>query len=383
MGLIMKDSMEYNMKDSIKNSMLLKINLSLFVGEKTEKATPKKRSKSRDEGQVAKSQEISTAFTYIVGFFSFQLFAMHILTGVTGVFHTVFNQWLMYENIQDAHFAADLLAYMFTQVLLIGAPLLAITLVFTIVVNLIQVGWNPTWKPVIPPKFNKINPISGLKRMFSLRSLMELVKSLLKITVIGLVVFFFLANEIENILLIMQMSVLNSITYIGSLLVRLGITIGAWFIFIAAIDYAFQKYKHEKDLRMSKQEKKDEFKQTEGDPQIKRAIRRRMQEAGMRRMMQGIPQADVIITNPTHYAVALSYDRESAATAPRVVAKGIDHLAKRIQTIGRENNIPLVENVQLARALYAAVEVGQEIPEELYKAVAEVLAYVYRLKNVA
>ena len=363
--------------------LLLPINLSLFdSGEKTEPGSAKKRSKARSDGKVLKSEEIATAVTYIVGFFSIQLFALHLLTGVTDIFAVVFNQFLMFEHIWDVNFAASLFIYIFTRIFAIIAPLLAIKFVAIFIVVLIQVGWKPTWKPIMPPKLNKLNPISGIKRIFSLSSLMTLLKSLLKLTVIGLVVFFFLAAEIENILLIMQMSVLNSFTYIGSLLVRLGITIGAWFIFIAAIDYAFLKYKHEKDLRMSKQEKKDEFKQAEGDPKVKRAIRKKMMEAGMRRMMQGIPQADVIITNPTHYAVALAYDREGAG-APKVVAKGVDHLAKRIQEIGRENGIPLVENVQLARTLYATVEVGQEIPEELYKAVAEVLAYVYRLKNAA
>lgn len=366
----------------LKQGSLISINLSFFADssqEKTEPASPKKKKKAREEGQVAKSQEISTAVGLIVAFFSIGLFATYIMSGISDVFIMSFDIIRRYENINDIHFSTDLINFMFGRIIFIAAPLLIISLIVGIFVNIVQVGWSPTLKP-LKPKFSKVSPLAGFKRMFSMRSIMELVKSVLKLSIISFVIYFFLIDEMDNVAMIMQMSVINSFMYIGALVIRLGVTVGAWFIFIAAIDFSFQKHKHSKDLRMSKQEVKDEYKQSEGNPQIKSRIRRKMQEASMRRMMQDIPKADVIITNPTHYSVAVAYDR-SGAGAPKVVAKGVDHLAKRIQEVAKENNISIIENVQLARALYAAVDIGKEIPQELYKAVAEVLAYVYKLKN--
>lgn len=361
----------------------LKMNLALFAeqgsAEKTEKATPKKRKKAREEGQVAKSQEIGTAVTFIFAFASLFLFAGYILTGISNVFFVVYDSMFRIHDLQNVQYAVRLLAYMFTQVILIALPMLLLTLLLGLIVNIAQVGFHITHKPIMP-KLSKIDPIKGFKKIFSLRSLMDLAKSLAKLVIILAVVYFVLMSELDNIMMIITLPLTNAFMYVGGVIIRLGITVGAWFIFIAAVDYAFQRYKHNKDLRMSKQEVKDEYKQIEGNPQIKGRIRSKMREASMRRMMQDIPKADVIITNPTHYAVAVHYDRASLG-APKVVAKGLDYLAHRIKEIGMEHNITLVENMQLARALYAAVDVGQEIPPELYKAVAEVLAYVYKLKN--
>lgn len=373
------------MGELIKNRLVIPMNLSLFNSssqEKTEEATPKKRKKAREEGQVAKSQEVGTAATFLVMFGSMLMFTPMLLNGISNVFFMTFGMIYLYDSdIVNLHFAADLAVYVFQQIILISLPLLLLSLMVGIVTNIIQVKWNPTTKPLMP-KFSKLNPLSGLKKIFGIRSLMELAKSLLKLTIIGMVIYIFLVGEMDNVAVIMYLPVVNSFSYIGSLIIRLGITVGAWFILIAAMDYFFQKRKHEKDLKMSKQEVKEEYKQAEGNPQIKSKIRQKMREAGMRRMMQDIPQADVIITNPTHYSVAISYDR-NGTTAPKVVAKGVDHLALRIREIAKESKVTIVENVQLARALYVAVDVGNEIPQELYKAVAEILAHVYKLKNLA
>ena len=348
-------------------------------GEKTEKATPKKKEQARKEGQVAKSQEIGTAISSIVVFFSMGLFAPFMFAESTNVFLTVFDLMLNLENISDMHFALDFVVYMFTQTLIISMPIFAIAFFLGFVVNFVQVGWHPTAKPLMP-KFSKLNPISGFKKIFSMNSILELFKSLFKFGIITLVIYNELIMEFNNMFMFVNMPLITSLQYAGQLVIRLGIVVGVWFIFIAAVDFAYQKYKHGKDLRMSKQDIKDEFKQSDGNPQIKGKIKQKMREASMRRMMQDIPHADVVITNPTHFAVVIKYDRASTG-APKVVAKGADHLAKRIKDVAKENNISIIENKQLARALYATVDVGKEIPPELYKAVAETLAFVYKLKN--
>ena len=364
-----------------KNRLLIPISLTLFNAEKTETATSKKRKDQRKEGNVAQSKEISTAAVLIIMFSSMALMGPMILAGISDVFFTVFTAMYWFnDGIINLHYIADLVVYMFTRVIMIALPLLLLSLGVGIFVNLLQVKWAPTTKPLMP-KLSKLNPIKGFKKIVSIKSLIELFKSLLKLVIIGIVIFVTLASEIDSVAMLMSLTLIEAFAYTGMVTVRLGITVGAWFIFIAALDFSFVKWKHEKDMKMSKQEVKDEYKQSEGNPEIKGKIRQKMREASMRRMMQDIPQADVIITNPTHYSVAISYDR-NGATAPKVIAKGVDHLALRIREVGKENNITIVENVQLARALYAAVDIGREIPEELFKSVAEVLAYVYRLKNM-
>ena len=359
---------------------LIPLNLSLFNEEKTEEATSKKKTDARKEGQVAVSQEISTAVSLILGFGTIGMFAVFMYNQLTNVFFTVFALLEQFNYVSDPAYIVQLVGQMFGQAILISLPLLLIMMVAGIAVSLIQVGWAPTGKP-LKPKFSKLNPIKGFKKIFGMQSLVNLFKSLFKITIIGIVIYITLNAEAENVQALMQMSLVDSFAYIGGLIAQVGLTVGAWFIFIAAADTGYTRYKHKKDLRMSKQEVKDEHKQSEGNPQIKGAIRQKMREAGMRRMMQDIPTADVVITNPTHYAVAVSYDR-SGISAPKVVAKGVDHMAKRIRDIADEHKVERVENVQLARTLYATVEVGQEIPPELFQAVAEVLAYVYKLKNL-
>jgi flagellar biosynthetic protein FlhB len=265
--------------------------------------------------------------------------------------------------------------------MLIAAPMLIVAVVVGVVSCLPQVGWHPTTK-TLKPKFSKLNPINGIKRTFSGTAVMNFLKSLLKMTIIGMAIYSVLKDEIEALPGLVNLTLMEAVIYIGNLAVDLGITVGGWFILVAAIDYAYTKYKHESDLKMTKYEIKQEFKESEGDPQIKGKIRHKMQEASMRRMMQSVPEADVIITNPTHFAVAIKYDREGDM-APVVVAKGVDFLAIKIKDTAREHNIEIVENKPLARALYSSVDIGKEIPQELYQAVAEILAFVYRLRNLA
>lgn len=236
-----------------------------------------------------------------------------------------------------------------------------------------------TAKP-LQPRLNKINPISGFKRMFSKESFFELIFSLIKITIFGAMVYSVLKDNIGAFISVYDLSIQDSLGILYDLVMDLGIKISVVYLIISFADLFFQKWKHKRDLRMSKQEVKDEYKNQEGDPKVKSQQRQRMQQASRRRMMQSIPEADVVITNPTHFAVALKYDN-TISQAPIVTAKGADYLAFKIKDIAKENNVEIVENKPLARMLYANVEIGNEIPAELYQSVAEVLAYVYRLKN--
>lgn len=369
-------------ENNINYNNLIPLNIHFFddsAGEKTEKATGKKRNDARKEGQVAKSTEIPTAIMLIIGFASLGALGSYMYERLVTLF--IFNAQVQREYLEifEPIFIGQYIAYIFTQVILIALPMLLIAMLVGLITNVVQVGWLVTTKPLMP-KFSKLNPISGFKRIFSLKALVELVKSILKFILILAVVFNVVKKYIDYIPMIYQYNVYQILTFFGDIIVTIGVNVGGAYLFIAGLDYAYTKMKHEKDLKMTKQEVKEEYKQTEGNPLIKGQIRARMREASMRRMMQDLPQADVIITNPTHYAVAIKYDKDSGS-APKVVAKGVDFLAKKIRDVATENNIEIVEDKPLARTLYANVDIGKEIPPELYKAVAEILAYVYKLKD--
>ncbi len=370
-----------NTKQSIPLSYM-HLNLHFFdEGEKTEQPTAKKKNKARSEGQVAKSQEVGTAFLFVSVFFALSKFAPGMLDKMQGVYRYNFGLISNIDNVFTVNFISRLVSGMFLRALTIALPLMTVALVVGVITNLVQVGWHPTFKP-IRPKFSKLNPIKGLKRLFSLQSVINLFKSIAKLVVIVITIYYIVREEIHKIPGLMSLALLEAVVYVGRLVIRMGINVGLLFMFIAALDYAYTRYKHNKQMKMSKHEVKEEMKQAEGNPQIKGKIRQKMREASFRRMMQSIPNADVIITNPTHYAVAIHYDK-AKGEAPVVVAKGVDFLAKRIKEMAKENGVEIVENVQLARTLYATVDVGRPIPPELYQAVAEVLAFVYKLKNVS
>jgi flagellar biosynthetic protein FlhB len=265
------------------------------------------------------------------------------------------------------------------KILTMIAPILAVGFLIAFLSDVIQVGWKPTSKPM-QPKLSKLNPASGIKKIFSVNSLVELVKSIAKIGLIAYISYGFIVKKLTILFNLYDMTLMEGIQTAADLVISLGIRISAVYMIIAAADFAYQKIKFAKDMRMTKQEIKDEYKQSEGDPQIKGKIKQRMQEASRRRMMQSLPQADVVITNPTHFAVAVKYDAK-VADAPIVIAKGEDYMAAKIKEAARSYDIEIVENKPLARMLYANVDVGQAIPPELYQAVAEVLAYVYHLKG--
>ncbi len=264
--------------------------------------------------------------------------------------------------------------------MLIGmAPFLVVGFILSFLADYLQVKWKVTTKP-LQPKFSKMNPINGFKRIFSMNSLVELLKAILKIALISYVVYTTIRDKLQVIYLLFHMTLWQGIATAADIAISIGMKVSFVYLIIAALDFAYQKHKFNKDQMMTKQEIKDEYKNAEGDPAIKGKQRQRMQEASRRRMMQDIPKADVVITNPTHFAVASEYVAVVAA-APVVLAMGEDHLAAKIKEAARENHVEIVENKPLARMLYYNVDIGQQVPPELYQAVAEVLAMVYHMQG--
>ncbi len=368
--------------------MSLRYNLQFFAkdgpgGEKTEPATQKKLQDSRKEGQVAKSREVSNAALLFALFALFGTITAYYGRSFLNIFEWIYNripEWtVMYEGEMPYATIYSGLNAVIKRFLVIVLPALAMGFIIPFIANIVQVKWVPTAKPM-KPKFNKINPINGFKRMFSMNSLVELIKSILKIVLIGVIVYFYLRGQQDKLLILIDLPIMDALLLLKDIIVTIGIRVAAAYIALAAADFLYQKWKFSEDVKMTKQEVKDEYKNTEGDPQIKSKQRQRMMQASRRRMMQQLPQADVVITNPTHYAVAVKYDPEKAE-APYVVAKGSDYLAARIKEIAIEHHIEIVENKPLARMLYANVEVDQLVPPELYQAVAEVLAFVYHLQG--
>ncbi|MCM1143214.1 MAG: flagellar biosynthesis protein FlhB [Blautia sp.] len=368
--------------------MILEYNLQFFAkdgpgGEKTEEPTSKKLSDARKEGQVAKSTEVSNAFGLLALFLVLKFWPGYLYNAFMGMFQHIYTQIPEYIKQYNGYMQRITFRTVFigmvSQMVSMLAPILLIGFCVAFVCNLLQVKWQPTTKP-LKPKFNKLSPISGIKRIFSARSLVELVKSIAKIALITYAVYSYLVKHAPSIFLLYDLSLNQAIVQIGTLVINIGLRISLYYMLIAAADFVYQKMKFKKDMKMTKQEVKDEYKDQEGDPQIKSKQRQRMMEASRRRMMQQLPEADVVITNPTHYAVAIKYDPE-LYDAPYVLAKGADYLAQRIKDTAKEHHIEIVENKPLARMLYANVEVGSVVPPELYQAVAEVLAFVYHLQG--
>lgn len=369
---------------------LLKMNLQFFAkdgpgGEKTEEPTAKKRQDTRKEGKVAKSQELSHAVSLIALFlvlkFGTGFLGRNFLETFTMIYNRIPDLIVLWGGQISTMEYATLLRVVMLRILVMLAPFFICGFVVAIGVNLWQVKWAPTTKP-LKPKLSKLDPIKGMSKLFSKQKLVDLLLSVAKIVVIIYVSYSVIKDQIGMILLMLDMPALQAVQAVGTLIIDVGLRISIVFLIVGFGDYAYQKWKHHEDIKMTKQEVKDEMKNTEGDPQIKGKQKQRMMEASRRRMMQNIPQADVVITNPTHFAVCLKYDT-NVASAPIVTAKGADFLAQKIKDIAKENNVEIVENKPLARMLYHNVELGGLVPPELYQAVAEVLAFVYNLKNKA
>lgn len=375
--------------DEENQNRILHYNLQWFAkdgegGEKTEPATAKKLKDARDEGKVAKSRELNSAFDLIVLFLCLKIFVSFVGQKFIDIFSYIYENMPDFVKINEGGLsvqaAAGLIASVTLKSLIIMLPFMAFGFVVTLLVSIVQVGWKVSTKPM-KPELSKLNPLNGFKRIFSKDSLFELVKSILKIAVIIYIAYTSIKDNAKDLFALYDLGLNQAVALVGTLIINTGIKISIVYLVIGLADFIYQKHKFNEDMKMTKQEVKDEYKNTEGDPQIKGRQRRKMQEVSQKRMMQDVPKADVVITNPTHFAVALKYEAE-VSSAPIVLAKGEDYLAQKIKEVARENNIEIVENKPLARMLYHNVDVGAEIPPELYQAVAEVLAAVYKAKNI-
>ncbi len=349
-----------------------------MAGEKTEKATPKKRKDERKKGNVFVSKDAVTAVSLIASFYGLKMFAPTILTSI----QDLIKRYISIAGTKESFLISDIattfvdLAVVFLKC---AMPLVLIAVAVAIIVTMAQTKMLFTTKAAAP-KFNRINPLNGIKKMFSLRAIVELLKSLIKIVVLLYIVYTVLVDEVATLPALIDMNPMTAMMKTGGIIMDVVLKSGIAFIFLAAADYMYQWWDFEKNMKMSKQEIKDEYKQIEGNPQIKGRQRNVQQQRARQRMMQNVPEADVVIRNPTHFAVALKFDRDKDR-APKVIAKGMDQLALRIVQVAEENDVYVTEDRPLARALYDAVEVGEEIPEEFYKAIAKILAFVYNLKE--
>jgi flagellar biosynthesis protein FlhB len=345
--------------------------------EKTEQATSKRRQDAREKGQVAKSRELASVA--ILGacllyfYFDASVMANRLMDIMKMSFRTSGQLTITIDTVQS------LLLNRVFQIFILLGPFLLIVLLAGFVVNIFQVGFLFS-SEAITPKFSKIDPIQGFLRLFSLRSLVEFCKVILKMAVVGIVAYLTIKNEIKMILPLIDLNVSDILSFVGKVSFKILYTTCWVLVILAILDYAYQRWEHERSLKMSKQEIKEENRQTDGDPLIKGRIKRLQREIARKRMMAAVPKADVVITNPTHLAVAIRYQPETM-NAPCVVAKGADFLAERIKEIARNSGVPVIENKAVAQVLYKMVPVEQNIPINLYKAIAEILAYVYSLKQ--
>ncbi|CAB1076963.1 Flagellar biosynthesis protein FlhB [Olavius algarvensis Delta 1 endosymbiont] len=347
--------------------------------EKTEKATGKKREEARKKGQVAQSREISSAGILIVAlgvfYFGGSWMFWQLSAFIRGIYQNIGS--LRLTNISDASVFSQEVLYNLLMVLL---PVLIPIAIAGLISNILQIGFQMNTETMMP-KFSKLNPISGVKRVVSLKSMVELGKSIIKLIFIGGIVYVLVKKDLQAYPDLMHQEVGQILVFIARVALKICFFVCLAMIVLAAVDYLYQRWQYEEDLKMTKQEVKDEQKQTTGDPKVKARIRSVQMEMARRRMMESVPEADVVITNPTRLAIALKFDARDMI-APRVLAKGSGHIAQRIREITVEHKIPLVEEKPLAQALHKMVDIGDYIPAELYRAVAEVLAYVYRLKGM-
>ncbi len=358
--------------------MALRFDLQFFAQERTEPATPRKRRKEREEGRVAKSQDLGAAVVILTGLFALVVFGRFMYSFMkTLLVETI--AFMGGNTIREPGWFGVLSREAIPAAILPWLPLGLIVSIGALIVTVAQVGIELTPKPLIP-KMDRFNPISGLKKVISLRSLVELFKGLLKAALFAMVIYFAMQKDTPELVAAIRFPLEIGVSQLFSKLLSLSFRLAFLLLVIAVFDYGYQKWEFERSIKMSKQELKEEYKQMEGDPQIKSKIRQKQRELARSRMMSSVPKADVVITNPTRLAVALEYDRE-IMEAPVLVAKGSGFVAAKIRELAEEHGVPVVENKPLARAIFETMEIGDEIPEHLYKAMAEVLAFIYKLKG--
>ncbi|GAB4267873.1 MAG: flagellar biosynthesis protein FlhB [Candidatus Rifleibacteriota bacterium] len=355
----------------------LGFDLQLFAGEKTEPATEKKRREAAQQGNVAKSQDLGSVIILLAGFLMLRFYGPQ-LYGLCGDYmrYTMANAIHTQLSLPDTLMLFNQMIYMLLKIL---APFLVAIGLSAIAGNMIQTGFLFRFDPMIP-NIDRLNPVSGLQNAFSWKLVAELIKSILKILIVAYVPYTTLKEQVPTIVRFVQLEPTPAIIILLKIIFYMAIKIILILLALAIADWFFQKWRHEENLKMSKEEVKEEYKQREGDPRIKQKIREKQRQAATRRQMSEVPKATVVVTNPTHIACALKYE-PSSNSAPVVVAMGAGLIARRIKEIASENGVPIIENKPLARALYKMVEVGEEIPSDLYRAVVKILAQVYRMKG--
>lgn len=353
--------------------------LQLFAGEKTEPATEKRRQEAVDRGNVPKSQDLSSVVVLLTGFLMLRYYGAE-LYGMCGDYmrytfsHAIFSSLTLPDTL--------VLANQFILILVkILAPFLVGIVLSAVISNVLQTGFLFRFEPLMPD-LDRLNPISGIQNIFSWKLVAEVVKSIFKIMIVAYIPYATIRDQFPLLMRFVQLDPVPAVIILLKLIFVMAVKIILVLLALALADWAFQRWRHEENIKMSKDEIKEEYKQREGDPRVKQKIREKQRQASSRRMMEEVPKATVVVTNPTHIACALKYDPEHDH-APTVVAMGAGLIARRIKEIALEHKVPIIENKPLARQMYKMLEIGDEIPSDLYAAVVEILAQVYRMKNRA
>lgn len=346
-------------------------------GERTEEATQQRREDFRKRGQVAQTRELSAVFLLFASVLVIGLMSRFFFGQIYELFQASLGDDLV-QNIRGADGLTHIAGFAVTKTAYLILPVLGIYFVIGLASSVVQVGFLYN-EEALQLRWERLDPVQGFKKMFSLRALTEGVKACAKVTLILFISWLLLKSQLQQLPFLMNYSVAQIFTFLGSLTIRLLSGVGFFMLVLSAADYFYQRWDLEKEMKMTKQEIKEEIKSREGDPMIRARIKRIQREMASKRMMEDVPKADVIVTNPTHIAVALKYD--DTMVAPTVIAKGADLIAEKIREMAREFNIPIIENKPLARSMFKTLKIGQTIPKELYTAVAEVLSYVYKLRR--
>ncbi len=347
-------------------------------GEKTEEPTPHRLREAREKGQIAKSREITVAFVLLLSYFLFRYLGDFIWGNLTEMGRIIF-QYIPEAKNFNIPFAGYILLLGLRALAFAVLPIFAIAFLSTFIAEALQTGFVFSADP-LAPRIERISPLQGFKKMFSLQGLVELVKSLIKIVIVFYIAWYAAKEDLPYIVILIEASPWEVLALGGSIAYKIAIRVGLFYIAVAILDYLYRRWEYMRNLKMTRQEVKEEYKRLEGDPMVKQRMRDLQRQVAQQRMMAAVPQADVVVTNPTHIAVALKYD-STRMRAPMVLAKGQRKIAEEIRRIAENYEITIVENEPLARSIYRTTKVNREIPADLYQAVAEVLAYVYKIKR--
>ncbi|MDD5383011.1 MAG: flagellar biosynthesis protein FlhB [Candidatus Margulisbacteria bacterium] len=347
-------------------------------GDKSEEPTPHRMREAREKGQVAKSREITVAFVLLLTYYSLNYFGPYIWQNLAEMFRVIF-QLIPEATNFNLSFAAYVFVLGLRAMAMAVIPVFAVAYVATFLAEALQTGFVFSLDP-LSPKIEKLNPLEGFKKMFSLQGFVELIKSLLKIIIVFYIAWYAAKDDLPYIIVLIEAQPWDAIVLGGSIAYKIAMRVGIFYIGVAILDYLYRRWEYMRGLKMTRQEVKEEYKRLEGDPMVKQRMRDLQRQAAYQRMMSAVPQADVVVTNPTHVAVALKYE-QARMKAPLLLAKGERKVAEEIRRIAEAHEISIIENEPLARSIYRTTKISQEIPSELYQAVAEVLAYVYKIKR--